>query len=282
MKLQYLGTAAAEGIPAIFCHCKTCLEARKRGGKNIRTRSQAIIDGKLLIDFPADTYMHCIMHNVDITDVRDVLITHSHSDHLYPADIYFRTPGFSSLGTKAEEKLNFYGSSIAMRKINSYMGGVAFDFDEYVGANPLVPYKEYTIGTYTVIPLEAIHDVTSGPYFYIIKDSEGKTLLYGNDTNYFSEKVWEYLEKSGIRFDFVSLDCTDANIPDRRYIGHMNITENAQVRERLISIGCADEKTVFCANHFSHNGDDVLYEEFVEVAAKKGFIVSYDGMTVEF
>ena len=282
MKLQYLGTAAAEGIPAIFCHCERCNEARKRGGKNIRTRSQAIIDGKLLIDFPADTYMHCVVHNVDITDVRHVLITHSHSDHLYPNDLYMRAPGFSSLGTSDEEKLHFYGSSLAMRKINGYMAGVVFDYEKYLGIHPLDLFKEYAVGDYTVIPLEAIHDVTSGPVIFIIKDSEGKVLLYGNDTNYFSEKVWEYLEKSGIRFDFVSLDCTDANIPERRYIGHMNFSENLQVRDRLLKIGCADENTVFCSNHFSHNGYDVLYEEFCELAEKNGFIVSYDGMTVEF
>lgn len=55
MKIQFLGTAAYEGIPAMFCQCEQCNTARKRGGKNLRTRSQALIDGKLLIDFPADT-----------------------------------------------------------------------------------------------------------------------------------------------------------------------------------------------------------------------------------
>ncbi len=39
MKLKYLGTAAAEGIPALFCNCKHCASARELSGKNIRTRS---------------------------------------------------------------------------------------------------------------------------------------------------------------------------------------------------------------------------------------------------
>lgn len=39
MKLQYLGTAAAEGFPGMFCNCTACERARKAGGKNIRTRS---------------------------------------------------------------------------------------------------------------------------------------------------------------------------------------------------------------------------------------------------
>jgi len=47
-------------------------------------------------------------------------------------------------------------------------------------------------------------------------------------------------------------------------------------------LGCADEKTIFCSNHFSHNGTNVLYEEFSEEASKHGIITSYDGMEIEF
>ena len=55
MKIRYLGTAAAEGWPALFCSCPICTHARTQGGKNLRTRTQAILDGELLIDFPPDT-----------------------------------------------------------------------------------------------------------------------------------------------------------------------------------------------------------------------------------
>lgn len=48
MKIQYLGTAAAEGWPGIFCNCPVCREAVRRGGKNIRSRSQALVDDSLL------------------------------------------------------------------------------------------------------------------------------------------------------------------------------------------------------------------------------------------
>ncbi len=60
MRIKYFGTAAAEGFPGLFCSCEACERARKAGGKNIRTRSQALIDRALLIDFPADTYMHVL------------------------------------------------------------------------------------------------------------------------------------------------------------------------------------------------------------------------------
>ena len=56
MEIQYLGTAAAEGLPALFCDCEICRKARNTGGKEVRTRTQSIVDGKILIDFPPDTY----------------------------------------------------------------------------------------------------------------------------------------------------------------------------------------------------------------------------------
>ena len=51
MKIKYYGTAAAEGIPGLFCSCEVCEKARKSGGKNIRTRSQTVINDDLMIDF---------------------------------------------------------------------------------------------------------------------------------------------------------------------------------------------------------------------------------------
>jgi len=60
MRIKYFGTAAAEGFPGLFCSCEACERARKAGGKNIRTRSQALIDRALLIDFTTDTYMHVL------------------------------------------------------------------------------------------------------------------------------------------------------------------------------------------------------------------------------
>ena len=50
MEIQYLGTAAAEGLPALFCGCDICNRARKAGGKEVRTRTQSIVDGRLLIE----------------------------------------------------------------------------------------------------------------------------------------------------------------------------------------------------------------------------------------
>ena len=280
MKLKYLGTAAAEGIPAIFCDCPVCTTARKIKGKNIRTRSQAIIDGKLLIDFPPDTYMHSLNYDIDLTKVRECLITHTHADHLYEDELIMRYPGFGSL-TKGEV-MNFYGLHGAMMTIRKKTCGYTVNAEEFVDTNTMELYKKTKVGDYTVTALKAIHGVETFPAIYLIEDKEGKSVLYGNDTHYFCEEVWEYLEKNPVKLSFVSLDCTAANRPEMNYVGHMCLNDNIRVKERLIKIGCADENTIFCSNHFSHNGENVLYEEFSEIAKKAGFLTSYDGMEIEF
>ena len=61
----------------------------------------------------------------------------------------------------------------------------------------------------------------------------------------------------------------------------MGLTENAEVRRRMLEEGYADGETVFVSNHFSHNGIHVVYDDFVPIAAREGFLVSYDGMKIQ-
>ena len=280
MKIKYLGTAAAEGVPAIFCNCDVCTKSRERGGKNIRTRSQAILDDKLLIDFPADTYTHCLNNGINLTKVEHCLITHTHSDHLYPNDLIMRFPGFSDMGKG--KPFNLYGLSGAMLNVNAYINKHTFDSKDIIETNVLELYKPIKIDEYTVTALEAIHDVHSYPAIYLITNHENKTILYAHDTNYLCEDVWNYIRDNGIKLDFVSLDCTDGDIETRTYIGHMNLKDNIKVMNRLKEMGAAGENTIFCSNHFSHNGKDVLYDDFSVIAEKSGVLTSYDGMEITF
>ena len=273
MKFQYLGTAAAEGIPAFVCNCKACVRSREIGGRAIRTRSQAIIDDRLLIDFPADTMAHIHANKIDLIKVSDCIVTHSHYDHLHPIDLNNFKPGFSY--TPEGWHMTFHGSEKVGEAIAPQLEGKLTDLD-LVSFDLLEAFVPKKIGDYTVTPLKAVHDPNAGPLFYQISDGE-KTIIYGNDTNYFDESVWEYWGKTKPHFDMVSLDCTNACKP-MTYVGHMSFAENLKVRDRMLEMGIADEKTVFISHHFSHNGYNVVYDEFVPIAAKEGFLVSYDGM----
>ena len=91
MKIEYLGTGAAEGFPAMFCNCEHCRRARTDLQREMRTRSQAIVDGELLIDFPPESYLHAMRGGFDFSAVSYLLVTHSHTDHFYAQELRFHT-----------------------------------------------------------------------------------------------------------------------------------------------------------------------------------------------
>ena len=280
MRIQYFGTAAAEGVPAMFCDCAICRNAREKGGKEIRTRSQALVDGRLLIDFPADTYMHMLYGGLPLPQITSCLLTHSHSDHCYPADLEMRSVGMAPvLPQGAQGPLTVYGSPKALEKMQKIVPSYGLDKQGRVSLCPVKPFAPFTVEGYTVTALPAHHSPVTGPQFYIIAGPD-KTMLYAHDTGYFPEETWEYLQKEKPCFDFVSLDC---NYMDMGYMPdyHMSFEVNLAVRDRLYELGCAHDKTVWCAHHFSHNSL-LTHEQMEARAAKDGFLASYDGMIVDF
>ena len=67
MKIQIMGTAAYERVPAMFCTCAACDYARKNKGKAIRSQAQTLINDDLLIDFGQDNYLHYLNGDYDYT-----------------------------------------------------------------------------------------------------------------------------------------------------------------------------------------------------------------------
>ena len=275
MKLTYYGTAAAEGWPGLFCRCFWCQEAKRRGGNNIRTRSQASIDDKLLIDFPPDTYLHMLYYGLDLPNYRHCIITHAHEDHLYERDLATRIHGYAD--DVLPGPLTLYGPDSVIDALNA-LPEWAKDH-ERLGWEELHEYQPLMIEDYTITPLIAAHgQYGTHPrikcYIYDIKKDEVR-LLYGNDTAYFPERTWDYIR--GRYYHLVSLDCTMLN---RTSKNHMGIQDVLRVQDRLFKIGCADERTKWVITHFSHHGG-ILHEELVRQMSEYHIYVAYDGFTIE-
>lgn len=274
MKIQYLGTAAAEGWPGIFCNCEICKKAISLGGKNIRTRSQALIDDKILVDFPPDTYMHMLLYNIDLPNIHTLIVTHSHQDHWYPEDLMLRRETFSK---KINGILNIYGNDKVYESFKEAQKIVGWEMakNAKLEFHLVVAFNIYQIEGYKIIPLKALHNRKENCYIYIFERS-GKCMLYGNDTGYFPEETWDFI--SNYHFDLVSLDCTLQKHKDGT--NHMGIQDNIELLKRLEKIGCISKDTIRIANHFSHNGG-MLHKELESTLDKYGIHASYDGMLVE-
>lgn len=274
MKITYYGTGAGEGWPGVFCQCERCQQARKLGGRNIRTRSQALINEDLLLDLPPDNQLHSLYYGLDLSKVNALLFTHSHSDHCYPEDLEFLREPFSHT---RDGQMLIGGNEAVAEKVKKACGGLGneemrFRYDilrENVPINML---------DYTIVPLRATHTPTERCLFYRISQG-GKNVLYAHDTGFFTEENMKCLMEQPGKLNLVSLDCTSQKYRDGNY--HMGLLDNAEQKERLLEAGLADENTIWVVNHFSHNGE-WLYDEMAFQAERYGFLTSYDGMTIEF
>ena len=271
MKFTFLGTAAAEGFPAVFCNCQYCREARKLGGPNIRTRSQALVNDDLLLDLPADTYYHFLQNSIEGDTIKYLLITHTHTDHFYPEEFLMRTDCFAH--DMRANTMQVYCCQEAYDMIEK-IGG----FSENVSATVIEPYQTFTCGSYTVTALPARHMIGHGAMFYIIQGD--KTILYAQDTGYFYEEVFDFIKEKGFVFDMVSMDCTNVDIPIPDDGTHMGIPNINRAIERLADMGAIRENTIKYINHFSHNANP-LHHVLEQRVAEYGYQVSYDGCQVE-
>lgn len=275
MQLQYLGTAAAEAFPAVFCHCDVCRRARQLGGKNLRARSGALINGKLLIDFPPDIFALSVKLGLDLGSINNLMVTHAHDDHFAVHELLLRDTAYSARFPEGETPLRVFGNAAVVSMLHAALQR-AFGASERLSfaIHEVQPFQPFDVDDLRVIPLRALHNRREDCLIYIV-EHDGKRLLYAHDTGYFPEEDWTYL--AGMHFDLVSLDCCSG--PDRDGNYHMGIPDNIEVKQRLEQLQCITAESRIIINHFSHNCG-ALYDELVAASEPYGFTVSYDGMTV--
>lgn len=276
MKFQYLGTGAAEGVPAVFCHCPACREIRRRGESEFHSRSQLLIDGEVCVDFPPDAYYHSLRFGADLAAVRYLLVTHSHMDHFYAHDFILRgyryAEGFSS-------PLKIYGNSeVAAVFAECTRREMKPAVAPNVQMHEIKPYCKFEVGGYSVLTLPANHgSAEQAMLFYVSKG--GKGYLHMHDTSVPEDGIYSYLKANGAKADLVSFDCTYADRTGIARPRHMNIEDCMAVKQKLIEAGVCGEKTKNVITHFSHNSNPVV-ERLVELESKYSVIAAYDGMSI--
>lgn len=284
MKIAYLGTGAAEGVPAMYCQCEVCKEIRRRGEREFHTRSQVVIDGELGIDFPPDAYYHSLRFGTPLENIAYLLITHSHMDHFYAHDFILRgykyAKGISRpLQIFGNEEVKKVFDECTRRELREEVG-------ESISVRVVCPFEPFSFGKkgeYTAVALKAQHSKTETAYVYLVEKS-GKRYLHLTDTGRLPQETLEFLErylkKQGKTVDLVTFDCTFLYYTAGAVSRHMGLGDNAVMKEELLRRGVADENTRFVITHFSHNSSPFL--ETLEKAGREyGVVPAFDGLTLE-
>jgi len=280
--ITFLGTAAANAYPEAFCQCANCERARVLGGPSLRKRSAALINDDLLIDLGPDIMSASCLHERPLTKVRYCLQTHAHADHLDPSHFLSRSPGYGVVGAP---RLHFYASTATAQRAAQLLErdcAPASLFDPEVGErlnlaiHPIQALQSFTLGSYQVTAFPANHDPTVEPLLYAV-EADGRTIFYGTDTGALLEETWQAFHRHKLRFDVVILDHTYG--PDESGRDHLSAQQFIEHVARMRKEGLLTDQARIFATHVAHAGNPA-HPELADFAARHGYEVAYDGLTV--
>jgi phosphoribosyl 1,2-cyclic phosphate phosphodiesterase len=265
--IKLLGTGAADGIPGFYAKDRVSQFARSAGGKDVRTRSAALVDGALKIDLPPDTLVHLHQNRLDARDWSALLFTHSHEDHCAVSEIQYALYPFTEL-----EQLPFqiFGNRTIRDKVGARYPDWPIDFVEFL-AFQVQPHANYRI-----TPIPAHHEPNEACFNLLIE--RDKKLLYATDTGIWEDPVFEFL--AGKSLDCLVIECTEG-FSASDYDGHLNIAELTEVLERLHASGAINDETDVFTTHHAHTGNGT-HAELEEALAPLGAKPAYDGFEFSF
>ena len=277
MKILYSGTAAAEGVPAMFCSCPICKNLRENYKGYVRTRSQIIIDDVLSVDFPPEAFSHSLSQAIDLSSLRYALITHSHMDHFYAHDFILRGYKYASLEC---DVLEIYGNAEVSKVFSECTAReMKSEVRTHVRMNTIGAFKELKIGDFRVVTIPALHGTREEALLYYIERG-GKGYLHLYDTGEISSEAIAFLAEKGAKADVVSFDCTFLDAPPVVGTRHMCIVTVAGIRERMLAAGVMSGGTRSVITHFSHNANPTP-ERLAAIEKEYSVTAAYDGMVID-
>lgn len=271
MKVLLLGTGAADGIPALFCDCKVCQSAREAGGREIRSRSAALVDGCLKIDLGPDTLSQVHTHRLNPSDWKWLAYTHSHDDHFAPRELQYLFPPFA---TETTPRLEVLANAKVVQQIRSLVPEA-----DTLPARVLRPFEPTELGPYRVTGMIATHPNGDEDALNLLIDDGSSLLLYATDTGWWEERTWLAVEQLAKPLDLLVVDCSHG---DRtiEYNGHMGVELVLRLRDRLLKRGALSAASRLVSTHHCHRGG-LTYEQLVRRLEPNGVEVGFDGMCIE-
>ena len=281
MRIEFLGTAAAEAFPDPFCDCQYCQASRMAGGKSLRLRASVLINDDLIIDLGPDLHMAAFRRGASFASVRYALQTHPHNDHADATTLYMRSDSCLPQGI---ETMTYALSAPAIAEWERVTGVALRSRDEqqnhHLQVIEISPWQAFRLGPYEVQTVKASHAAPElEAMLFAIRDTrDSSTFFYGTDTGRLPGDTWPRLADGGWRFDVLVLDHTRGFRTDLP--GHLGENGFRAEVAAARAAGVIDDKTRVIATHFAHHSHPA-HEDLVERCALFGYEPAWDGMVVE-
>ena len=267
MKLTLLGTGAADGIPAFHGNCRICKHAREKGGKDVRTRTAAIVDRIIKIDLGPDTLPQLHQNGMTASEWSAVLFTHSDDDHFAYNELQYALYPFTDM-----DHLGFtiYGNGTVVARLRERYPDWPMEFVQTKS------FCSFDHAGYEITPFQAKHMCGEDAHNFMVERG-GRKLLYCSDTGIWEAPTWAFLK--GQEADAIVIECTDGFAPSG-YDGHLAFESCVEVVNRLRREGGLKRGARVVTTHHSHRGN-ATHVELEDALRPHGIEPGYDGMILE-
>jgi len=272
MEILFLGTGAADYNPDLRTVLKDRFDRTKRRSSSVLLDDEVLIDcGEFILD-------SIRIAGVDCARIKNVLISHSHSDHFNPAHL-------SKIAAAAGHPIGVWANGVILDGLARY--GCGLIGEDAKGFALLVPHKtvahtEITFGEWKVMPLRSNHIYdgdniapTEESQFFLV-EKQGRKLFYGTDGAWMPTDTGKYLYGQQLNGCLFDATCGDY-VVDYRIYEHNTLPMVRMMKTVMQEQGCFAPDAKLYLFHIAHSLHKP-YEETVEIAARDGLLVPYDGM----
>ncbi len=253
MRITFLGTGAAEGIPAINCDCAHCTRARKEDGRLQRERNAILFElpgYTMLVEAPPD--IRALINKYEVHNLHGILATHAAYSHIggIKEFEYWQSP----LDFLAEPALF---EVIRKEHWTDRLDSIMFHIPYYPGA-------ALYFGQFSLIPFAARRHL---PIFGISIKVGDKRVVYTSSTpNRLTNYALALME--GAHMLIVNTPTFKPPKDD-----HITLTEAVELQQKV-----GAERLVL--THINHHN---LPHDELEAYVRQfpGVMVAYDGMVLE-
>ena len=255
MRVTFLGTGAAEGIPSIGCKCAHCQKARRDGGKLQRERNALLVElpgYTLLLEVPPD--IRALIDQAEISHLDGLLATRARYDHIGGLIEFEYWP--ERLDFLVEERLF---ETIHQEYWTPHLDVAIFRLFYYPGA-PLY-FEKFFILPFAVRQQEPIFGLL------LQERDRGIRVIYANDTPNRFTNYARYLMRG---VDLLIINTPTFRPPKQ---DHITVTEAIELQQEV-----GAKRLILTAISHRNKSHDEL-ETYLHTYP--GVEVAYDGMTVE-
>lgn len=251
MKIQFLGTGAADFHECLYDERRYTLD------KNIRRCNVTLLDETYLIDCGPHLMDEIKLHGVQAQRIEHVLLTHDHDDH-------YDIEQLALLRAAAGHDLHlWYGEITQLPQLEGFI------------MHPMKLFMAYDVGSLSVTALPANH--SAGAVHYSIEGD--KSLFYNCDGSWLLMDTYYAMHKK--HYDMMIMDATVGDYDgDYRMAEHNSVPMIRTMLKSFHTFEIADDHTVIVLDHLARTLHKP-HDEICEQVKPDGFVVAYDGLTME-